>query len=233
VAITTSRNIAGAPPRSEPRPALARSRILVALVAVILLGVAVRSLFKQLQGPSLFMGKRYALVGRIVAGETARLLDKTGQIVVVGFDYRGKPEQVVTETDAFLQEIKKQGITVAGTELQDPVALKQGEKMLPGDTYLALLQKYPSVDAIVSFVGPPQLSDAQMAELGPKVPKCVAVSLYSFAGRRLFHDRIIQVAVLPRFQPLGPNVPEPKSDQEWFDQNFQVVHVEDASKLPE
>ncbi len=200
--------------------------------AVILIGVAAALIYKQLRGPRLFMQERYIFIGQKVADETARLLNNSGRIVVIGFDYKGQPDQVVTETDAFLKAIKKRGIAVAGVELQDPVALAQGQKFLPGDIYLSLVKKYPSVDAFVSFVGPPQLSRNQVAELGSKMPKCVAVSLFSFAGKRLFRDGVIQVAMLPRFEPLGPNVPPPKSDAEWFDQNFQIVHVEEASRLP-
>lgn len=208
------------------------SKGLTGVGAVVLIGAAAVLMYKQLRGPRLFLEERYVFIGQKVADETARLLNYKGRIVVISFDYKGQPDQVVTETDAFLREIQKRGITVAGVELQDPVALAQGQKFLPGDIYLALVKKYPSVDAFVSFVGPPQLTRSQTAELAPKMPRCVAVSLFSFAGRRLFQDGIIQMAMLPRFEPLGPNVPPPKSDAEWFDHNFQIVHVEEASRLP-
>jgi hypothetical protein len=185
-----------------------------------------------MSGPSLFKAGRYAYAGRVVAEETGRLLGKTGQIVVVSLDYRGQQAQLATETDGFLQAIKGQGITVAGKELEDPVAFANGQKMLTGDVYLALVQKYPSADAIVSFLGSPQLDQAQKDQLGTKIPKFVAFSIYTFAGKRLFQDGLIQVAILPRFEPLPPTAKEPKSDQEWFNRNFQIVHAEDASRLP-
>src|SRR5437867_1826475 len=122
-------------------PTISASRVaskgLMGVGAVVLLVAAVLLITKQLRGPTLFKETRYIFVGRTVAEETARLLGNKGQIVAIGFDYKGKQAQVATETEAFLNQTKKLGIAVSGVELQDPDALAQGQRMLPGDIYLA------------------------------------------------------------------------------------------------
>ena len=50
--------------------------------------------------------------------------------------------------------------------------------------------------------------------------------------KKLFEKKVLQVAVVARYQFPAPVRTEPKTDRDWFEKRFQVVTAETAATLP-
>ncbi len=219
-----------------------KKKPVVTIVAVLAIAASFISIFiTQCERPPKINMKPYLAVGQVAAEETAKLLGNKGKIVIVvqdtsQFKTKNSPSDVQIET--FKETIKKQGgISVSGTETVkiDMMAMHGPEMGLPGDLFVKIVQKYPDADAIVSFAGAPQLTDEQISSLGQKIPKFVAVSGMGMMGmglKKLFEEQVIQLAIVPRFEPAPPSTKKPETLREWFDQTYKVVTAENASTLP-
>ena len=94
-------------------------------------------------------------------------------------------------------------------------------------------KKGADVDAIVSFVGAPNLSDADFTELEKtKLPKFVAECGSAAKLKKLFDKKVLQVAIVSRYQFPAPNRQDPKTAREWFEKRYQIVTGESAATLP-
>jgi hypothetical protein len=163
-------------------------------------------------------------VGHVLAEETSRRVGHVGQIVIVTMDTHNAPELKV-QVKAFEKSLKLLGAIT----IQDKVMLDPGDnpKYRPGSglsakRFLKIARKHPGVDAIVSFVGVPQLSDAELAQLKTP-PKVVAETHSPERLLNLFEKKILQAAVVPRYEFPAPGPRKPETSRQWFDRYFQVV----------
>lgn len=94
---------------------------------------------------------------------------------------------------------------------------------ITADEFVPLFDKYRDADAIVSFVGSPQLTAAQIGNLNKQRPKIIAVD--SFTDPRLVETLlardVIQMAIVPKPAPSG-NDPDPVTPDEWFERYYEI-----------
>lgn len=163
-------------------------------------------------------------IGRVLAEQTARVVGPTGKIALVLMDPGHSPELKV-QVEAFQNALKQLGAIA----IQDKVMLDPADnpKYRPGSglsarKFLKIARKHPGADAIVSFIGAPPMSDADLAELKP-VPKLIAETHSPEKLTNLFSQKILVAAIVPRFQFPAPGPKKPHTGQQWFDRYYQLV----------
>lgn len=173
--------------------------------------------------------------GEVIADETAALLGGQGKVVLVTFDTSATemPAAKAVRT-GFQQRMKGQGgITVLFETLK--VNPSPGMALWSLSQYQQLVQRHPGADAIVSLLGPPFFTEAEVSSLPQELPKGVV-----FGGgnpgqplRKLFERGVVQVAVVNRFTPLQPGSATPAATgRDRFEQQFQIIRTHNASILP-
>jgi len=162
-------------------------------------------------------------VGEVMAEESARLVGKQGRIVLLSIDPRDWPE-LKTQLDAFRETLKKLGqYELKQYELDAKDQPKYGlGSGLSGRRYVRTVKKCENADLLVSFIGAPKLSKEEIAELGRK-PRFVAESRSGDNLPALFENKLIDVAVVSRFQFPAPGPEHPKTPQEWFAKRYQII----------
>jgi hypothetical protein len=211
----------------------------VAVVCVLVILLSLGSIIIRQCGRRVSVNLHpYIGAGELLADETIKLLHNQGQIVLVAYDTKKAPMAFASvQQDAFTKRLKKQSrITIAAVESLsfNPPEAMMGPFVLNGEKYRALIGKHANVDAFVSLVGAPVMTDAEMRQLPEKMPRCVV-----FGGggpgmqfKDLFRYDIIQVAVVGRFTPTDANAPKPRTDEEWCKRYFQVITAATAPSLP-
>src|SRR2546422_3943984 len=139
-------------------------------------------------------------VGRVIAEETSRLLDKRGKIIIVAMEFAKVPEMRV-QIDAFKEALQSigGGISVKQTynletENQPKYGLGSG---LSGRRYVRIVNKNTNAAAIVSFVGAPHLTDDEIAQLNIK-PKLIAETRSAAKLKPLFEKQVLHSAIVAR-----------------------------------
>ncbi len=95
---------------------------------------------------------------------------------------------------------------------------------LSSGRFVRTMQKKHTLDAVVSFVGAPNLAESEYEELSKiKLPKFIAESMATEKLPKLFEKKVLQVAIVPRYEFPSPIQSSPKNSQEWFLQRFQVM----------
>lgn len=163
-------------------------------------------------------------VGQRLAEETARIVGRPARIVVVSVNIPAAPELKV-QLDAFQKSLKTSG----GVTLQEKVVLDPGDNPkyragagLSAKHLLKIIRKHPGIDAIVSFVGAPELSDQEVAQF-KSIPKIVAETHSPEKLVNLLDKKILICAIVPRFEFPAPGPRKPHTGREWFDRYFQVI----------
>ena len=209
-----------------------------ALVAILSICAIVASLtwiyFTQFAGPKINLALHTA-VGEVMAEETNKLLGNKGQVIVLAVGPGAAPE-LPAQLTSFKEKIR----TLGGVAIKDTIFLDTEDKPkfgagrgLSARRFLRLMKKNSGADAIVSFVGAPNLSEADFGELEKaRLPKFIAESGSATKLKKLFDKRVLQIAVVHRYQFPAPNKEHPKSPRDWFDKRFQIVTAESAATLP-
>lgn len=172
-------------------------------------------------------------IGRVMAEETARLLNSTGRVVVIAMERRKAPElrAQLVEFEKTLKEISHIRIKETynlDTEDQPKYAFGSG---LSPRRFARIVNKSQHVDAVVSFVGAPNLgtNDAGEVKTGTKF---IALCRSAEKLKKFFETQLIQVAVVSRFQFPNPIQGRPRDARELFTQRFQIVTATNAGDLP-
>ena len=170
-------------------------------------------------------------VGLVLAEETSKVLGNKGQVVVIAINPRKFPE-LKAQLAAFEKALKRLGgINVKETymvETNDDPKYGVGTG-LSAKRFLKIRKKYADADAIVSFVGVPNMTDEDFTGLKRPTPKFIAETRSPEKSIRLFQKGVLQVAVVSRFVFPAPGAKNPHTPREWFDQYFQIVT---AAALP-
>ena len=163
-------------------------------------------------------------VGEMLAEEASRLVGAHGSVLVVTVESRQIPELKVQE-DAFEKQLRQLG----GVTVKDKVKLdpRDNPKYRPGSGlsakhFLKIARKNTGVDAIVSFIGAPQLTDDEIAGM-KLIPKFIAETHSPEKLANLIQKNILQVAIVPRYEFPAPGPKKPRSSREWFEHYFQIV----------
>jgi hypothetical protein len=168
-------------------------------------------------------------VGQVMAEETSRVVDHRGKIVVITMDNRTAPELKV-QLEAFQKQLKLLG----GVAIKETVALDPGDnpKYRPGaglsaKRFLKLVRKNQEVDALVSFVGSPELTDEELAQM-KAVPKLIAETHSPEKLLNLLEKKVLLSAIVPRYEFPAPGPRRPQTSRQWFDRYFQILSPETA-----
>jgi len=172
-------------------------------------------------------------VGRVMAEETAKLVDNQGRIVVIAIE-TAKDAELKVQLEEFERTLKRfSRITVAKTYmLETENRSKYGVGSgLSGRRFIRIVNKNTTADAMVSFVGAPELKDEEIGQLQAR-PKFIAESRSVQKLEKLFAKQLLQVAIVSRFQFPAPVEGKPGTLRQWFDKRFQIVTAESVGALP-
>jgi len=173
-------------------------------------------------------------LGQVLGEETSRLLGSGGRVLVFARDTR-KFESPATEMQlrGFDREQQRAGRRAAvirriKVDPLRPLAVP------PGD-FLELLRKTSENDVVVSFMGPPALSDVQMAQLGSKRARVAALCAGSMPSqvdlRRLFTNDLLHAAIISR-REAAVTALRPDTPRGWFDLFYLLVTTNSLAELP-
>jgi len=145
----------------------------------------------------------FRALGWGMAEESARVLHERGDVVVVYPDASGTRFAVYEDQMKFFWNSieSHSGIHVVGREKVAGFfdhSPEPGSGMSP-EHYKEIVQKYPKAAAIISFVGLPYLTEAQISELPEKLPKMVAYVARQGVRKEFFEDQIVHVVIARRF----------------------------------
>src|SRR6266702_3666441 len=172
-------------------------------------------------------------VGRVMAEETAKLVDNQGRIVVIAIE-TAKDEELKVQLEEFEKTLKKfSRITVAKTYmLETENRAKYGAGSgLSARRFIRIVNKNTTADAMISFVGAPELKDEEIGQLQAR-PKFIAESRSVEKLGNLFAKHLLQVAIVSRFQFPAPVEGTPATLRQWFDKRFQVLTAETVGAVP-
>ncbi|HMJ65258.1 MAG TPA: hypothetical protein VK615_07890 [Candidatus Binatia bacterium] len=172
-------------------------------------------------------------VGEVLAAEAIKLLEPGARLIVIARAKEPfKVPAAAAQLDAFLGAIKNSGRNVSSTRLLkvDPLRVVS---VPPGD-FFDLMRQAGTNDVIVSFLGPPLLSDDQAGKLSGKQPRLLALCSGAMPVqvdlKRIFERQLLVTAVISRTN--APAQCGTGGAQECFDQMFKVITPANVSELP-
>jgi hypothetical protein len=158
----------------------------------------------------------------VLAEKTSALLQRRGQVAVLSRDPQICPG-AKTDLAAFRQTLKQLGaVNVAATEFFTEAQLPSPLTM-PGALFLAAAEHNPDVDAIVSFVGVPELTPVELRRAKTAGRKLVVLSPAVVDARPLFEQGVLQVLIMPRAKLPAGNPRQLKTARERFDYYYDVL----------
>lgn len=171
-------------------------------------------------------------VGEILAEQTAELAGHHGKVVTIAIPTREWPELKV-QLKAFNAHLKKLGqFEVRDYEMDTKDQPKYGLGTgLSGRRYVRTVNKNTNAVVVVSFIGAPKLDKEDLAELKAQ-PKLIAEARGTDTLPKLFKQKLIDVAVVMRFQFPSPGPENPRTPDEWFARRYQIVTATNAHFLP-
>lgn len=213
-------------------------RPLLVLVSIIIIVSSLVSIFLSMRTPTPRINvKPFVGLGEVTARETIKLVGDHGEVIVLTYAMGEVKSPVFdAQLDAFRSVLAKEShLKVRAIEeitmepmMMDPMGGLSGEK------YLEVVRKYPGINAIVSFLGTPNLTPQELKQLpSTDRPKFVAAMGYSPMLGDLMKQDVVQVAITPRFQPPDATEKEPETAQEWFDRFYTVVTPGTTDQLPD
>ena len=210
-------------------------QVMLAGASILVIAASVgRICFTQLAAPKTELVLHKG-IGEVMAEETHKLLDRKGKVIVVAAEPGSAPE-LRAQLETFRETLGKLG----GIVIKDTVLLDSQDKPqygagrgLSARRFVRIAKKSAGVDGIVSFVGAPNLSESDLAELEKTgLPKFIAESGSAAKLKRLFDKKVLQVAIVRRYQFPAPNTNDPRNAREWFEKRFQIVTADSAASLP-
>ena len=207
----------------------------IAIIAGLITLGAWASIYLSVWGlPPRLDPRPHEALGRAIAEEALKLRTPGGRILLVCRDtVRFKSPASVAQLRGFHAALKATGAKVASTNSIkiDPLRLMS----VPGLDYLHILKAASDTDVVVSFLGPPVLNAAQLAQLSEQRPKVVAVCSGAMPVqvnlKRIFEEKLLHVAVISR-PDISTNAPPSDTPRGWFDHLYTLVTPASLSELP-
>jgi hypothetical protein len=176
----------------------------------------------------------YRELGRVFARETLSLLRPGGAIMVITRDTAAFPNPA---SDILFASFKRE-VSKAGAKIDSVQALQldplRPVSVPPGD-FFRWIKNSDQGSVIVSFLGPPLLSDAQLSQLGQVKPAIVALCSGAVRDqadlRSLFSEHLLRAAVISK-RPATAFGSPPASEQESFDRLYALISTSNLSTLP-
>ncbi|MGO9200066.1 MAG: hypothetical protein ACLQM8_05945 [Limisphaerales bacterium] len=208
------------------------SKAVNVIAGLVVLGASAAILFSLRGGfPPRPNPKPHQAAGWMMARLALGLLKPGGQIVIISRDTAAfKNPATEIQLASFKKALRKSHAVIGSIRAIQVDPLKPVEAP-PGD-FFELIRQTPGENVIVSFMGPPLLTEAQAGQLGAAKPGIVAFcsgGLPDQIDLRWFFERgLLQAAVVSRPNPLAS---QPKDLQGWFDRFFVAVTTADDPNL--
>lgn len=177
--------------------------------------------------------KPFENLGFIAAAETATLLNRSGQVVLVA-----EVEEALRSpnVEALVQGFKTGLAKQSGVTLKE---IKNLPRSMDGDPrrwpagHAELLGKLGAGAGAVVFIGslPQELTAGELAALKASQGKLVLVSAQSPALKPLLQQGVLHLAIVNRFPPR-PAPSRSESPRQWFDRVYLVAKPDALSELP-
>ena len=163
-----------------------------------------------------------------MAGETSKLLNNQGQVVLITQDTSADfNEALDAQVKSFQHALHtKKGLTITAIEkIQRPPMNMNRENGLSKDQLRKVVQDHPNADAIVSFMGFPQLQSQDLTLLKASRCKYVAVfnSAFGIDLEKLLAQQVMDLAVAARAEPVTPAGTAARTARDWFDASYSVL----------
>jgi hypothetical protein len=207
---------------------------IVGTIAMAVIFTAFASLYLGLVGlPPRLDSLPHEALGEAMAVETRKQLGAGGRIHLIRRDTAVYPNPAAdAQLRAFQRALKKAGASAVASTLikSDPLRVVN----VPAGDFHKLLESASESDVIVSFLGPPQLTSGQLAKLGAKRPKVVALCIGEIPRqtdlKRRFEEKLVHAAILSR-RDVTAGSPASDSLRAWFDHFFVVATEANAAEL--
>ena len=171
-------------------------------------------------------------LGEVMAGEAVKLTEGSARIIVITRDMGSfKLPAAEVQLASCLTALKAAGKTPAAirTIKVDPLRVVG----VPPGEFFEILRQGKENDVIVSFLGPPTLDAGQVAKLGPKRPRIIALCAGSMPARvdlkRLFGQQLLHTAIISR--PDAPAQAAAGNTRTAFEQMFKVITPGNVAEL--
>lgn len=183
--------------------------------------------------PPVIDARPHTGLGEALAAEALKLLEGEGRLIVITRDVESfKLPATTAQLESFLGAIKSAGKTPAAVRSikVDPLRIVG----VPPGEFFDVLRQGREKDVIVSFLGPPVLTDEQIMKLGTKHPKVIALCSGPIPARvdlkKSFEQQILHVAVVSH--PDAPAQAAPGNAHSAFEQIFKVITPGNMTELP-
>ena len=172
---------------------------------------------------------RYTALGEVMAAKTAELCGGQGDIVLLVND-QDTADTAFGMTVAAFRRALNPAIHITATEALKLLPPMPGLEPFSPSAFLEVLRKHSHAGALVSFVGVPQLTAEQLAQLPSPRPKVVEAVAFNPPTRAMFAQQVVWLAAVAK--PVNGADAKPQSTQEWFDACYQLITTETAGTLP-
>jgi len=180
-------------------------------------------------GPAAHTGA-HAAMGQVLGQEALKLRGSGGRILVLARD-TAVDRNVCSDAQwkSFKRTIKHSGASISSATFVrlNPIRLIAA----PTGDFFTLIKKSSENDVIVSFIGPPVLSDEQVAQLGEQRPRIVAVcsgwTPRQVNLRRIFEQHLLSSAIISRQDSTRSTAASSE-----FKDSFGLVTTANLSELP-
>jgi len=140
-------------------------------------------------------------IGKVLARQALDLTDPAGQIIIITRDTEAFPQPAIDILLAsFQKEVRRVRAHISRVQRIQVDPLRPVE--VPSGDFFELMRRAPIGCVIVSFLGPPLLSEQQVAQIAPNKPKVVAFCSGASAEMidlaHLFDNGLLHAAVISR-----------------------------------
>ncbi len=202
---------------------MGRNKLKLIASAIVLAGSGLSLILYYWVTPP-FDSRSHEAMGQVAAEETLRLLGSGGRISVILRDtVTAKNPATEAQLRSLVASLQAHHLKVTSTNAMkvDPLRVPS---VPPGD-FLQILKRGAEGDVIVSFLGPPNLTEQQTVKLEAKGPKVIALCSGAISRqvdlRSLFQRNLLSVAIVNRAVPASR--PAGGTPRAVFDRYYQVL----------
>jgi hypothetical protein len=182
-------------------------------------------------GPS-FDATPHEATGLVIAQQALSLLKPGGQISIIARDTRAfKNPASDTQLASFQKALRNAGASIRTTLMLQVDPLRPVQ--VPASDFFELIRSSTPGSVIVSFMGPPLLTDAQRAQLGEIKPSIIAFCSGTIPElvdlRALFDQGLLHAAILAKHNKPAAS---PGDLRKCFDSSFVAITSANLTDLP-
>lgn len=171
---------------------------------------------------------RYSALGQIMAEKLNETAGGKGRIVLLVSERDDNQPTPFGQAATTFRHFANASFQASVETVATPAMVLSGSEPLSPEKFLALLQKNAAADYLVSFVGIPVLTPAQLEQLPSPRPQIVEVVAYNPPTKAMFAGNMVRLAAVSK-GATGP-VTE-RSAQAMFESCYQLVTPQTASLL--